>query len=197
MSLLKRATKKTHSEQLLSLVRRLNLSTWKSHPVLLPFHLFIDFEDAEPCRSVLQPFLEVLEPNTIWVGDVEDRSKAKRENPYSQGQYALTMDELKAEKITVTDPGVLSIPMPTPSTTASQVTTMKPRVVATEKAVSAKKEKKKREVPRTPDHAPEEAVPVDEPPQSFDLPWQDEMDEPPPDSEMSETIEVEADEYLD
>uniref|UniRef100_A0A8L8KI25 HET domain-containing protein n=1 Tax=Heligmosomoides polygyrus TaxID=6339 RepID=A0A8L8KI25_HELPZ len=169
-----RATKKTHSEQLLSLVRRLNLSTWKSHPVLLPFHLFIDFEDAEPCRSVLQPFLEVLEPNTIWVGDVEDRSKAKRENPYSQGQYALTMDELKAE-----------------------VTTMKPRVVATEKAVSAKKEKKKREVPRTPDHAPEEAVPVDEPPQSFDLPWQDEMDEPPPDSEMSETIEVEADEYLD
>ncbi|WKY11853.1 hypothetical protein Q1695_003433 [Nippostrongylus brasiliensis] len=90
-------------EQLMSLVRRRNEETWRTHPVAIPLYLFFDDEDSEICRNTLQPFVQVLDPNTIWVGDVKElRSNEgeKKATLYPESS-SLSIEDLAAEKITV------------------------------------------------------------------------------------------------
>ncbi|KAK5978984.1 hypothetical protein GCK32_012089 [Trichostrongylus colubriformis] len=94
-------TKKLRSEQLLSLIRRLNESSWRSHTVLLPIKIFFDQKDSEICRQLLRPFFEVLQPNTIWIGNVKPLPESTKKNPYTSCEYALTVEDLQAEKVTV------------------------------------------------------------------------------------------------
>ncbi|WKY11854.1 hypothetical protein Q1695_003433 [Nippostrongylus brasiliensis] len=86
-------------EQLMSLVRRRNEETWRTHPVAIPLYLFFDDEDSEICRNTLQPFVQVLDPNTIWVGDVKElRSNEgeKKATLYPESS-SLSIEDLAAE----------------------------------------------------------------------------------------------------
>ncbi|KAK6061605.1 hypothetical protein COOONC_00723 [Cooperia oncophora] len=69
----KKGTKRKLCEQTLSLIRRLNESSWRSHPVLLPFSLFYDYKTVQ---------------------------KGGKKNTYNC-DYPLTEEDLRGEKVTV------------------------------------------------------------------------------------------------
>ncbi|CAJ0589863.1 unnamed protein product [Cylicocyclus nassatus] len=97
-----KSAKKKLNEQLLSMVRRLNEDVWRTHPIPLPLHIFLDYEDPEGCRNNLQNFVEILEPTTIWIGDIKFSSSTGKSDLCSRYEYALTMNALGNEKVTVT-----------------------------------------------------------------------------------------------
>ncbi|RCN40715.1 hypothetical protein ANCCAN_13358 [Ancylostoma caninum] len=199
--------KRRHNEQLLSLVRRLNEDVWQTHPIPLPLHLFVDYEDGELCLNNLQGFVQILEPNTIWIGEVKQLANAAKSTSYVRCEYALTMGDLRNEKVTVTvdDEGdsTASTDKPTVKVVeAKEVkaegaasmmngngTAPKPKDTATSNVSTAP-------VSTAKVSAPEKANNVEQQP-TFCLPWDRRQSGDEGAAEGDELEEEEGDEYLD
>ncbi|EYC38424.1 hypothetical protein Y032_0717g1788, partial [Ancylostoma ceylanicum] len=196
--------KRRHNEQLLSIVRRLNEDAWQTHPIPLPLHLFVDYEDGDFCLNNLQGFVQILEPSTIWIGEVKQLPKSAK-STNARCEYALTMGDLRNEKVTVTfdDEGDSTALTDKPAVKVVEAKEAKPVGGASMKngnGTAAKPKETQATVPAAPISTakvlpPEKVINEDQQP-LFCLPW-DRRKSGEGDAEGDEMEEEEGDEYLD
>ncbi|KHJ97263.1 hypothetical protein OESDEN_02766 [Oesophagostomum dentatum] len=199
-------TRKRHNEQLLSIVRRLNQDTWRTHPIFLPLHLFIDYEDPENCRTNLQNFVQILEPSTVWISDIKINPASSKNDVYARYEYALTMSDLRNENVTVTLDDDVENPISTQKQPPAKLIEPKDikvepaEVASTKNAATAKPTSSSSTNGDNTTPVPTEVLPkkltlIDEQP-TIILPWEREQNMGGAD-EGNDAEEEEGDEYLD